>query len=247
MQGLELDAIAAELARLVELVDDLELVREGEGLRVAPTGGGEAVEVELSDEHIELGFGGWREFVDFEDDPKDSLASVLDFVAAAVFGELRVTELRLGERVLQRSLACRVDGNWRRHARRGRLGLAGLRARIARRLDQRVRTNEGRVRRPAALRDAGPRGLPSAPWIGAAGSLMDEAGEAEIEIDGELDLHNFSPKEVAPLVREYIEVCRERGILDLRIVHGKGKGGLAPNRALAARQAPRGRALPSRR
>ncbi|NVB41031.1 Smr/MutS family protein [Pseudenhygromyxa sp. WMMC2535] len=43
-------------------------------------------------------------------------------------------------------------------------------------------------------------------------------------MDGELDLHNFSPKEVAPLVREAIAVCRARGILDMRVVHGKGKG-----------------------
>ncbi|MCA9688991.1 MAG: Smr/MutS family protein [Myxococcales bacterium] len=55
-----------------------------------------------------------------------------------------------------------------------------------------------------------------------AGAGVD--GPGALAIDGELDLHNFSPKEVAPLVREYIEVCRERGIRDLRIVHGKGKG-----------------------
>jgi DNA-nicking Smr family endonuclease len=45
-----------------------------------------------------------------------------------------------------------------------------------------------------------------------------------VAIDGELDLHNFSPKDVGSLVREYIEVCHQRGIRDLRIVHGKGKG-----------------------
>ncbi|MBL8944858.1 MAG: Smr/MutS family protein [Myxococcales bacterium] len=45
-------------------------------------------------------------------------------------------------------------------------------------------------------------------------------------IDGELDLHPFSPREVKPLVLEYIDACKQRGITELRIVHGKGIGAL---------------------
>jgi len=45
-----------------------------------------------------------------------------------------------------------------------------------------------------------------------------------LEIDGVLDLHTFHPSELAPLLRDYIEACREKGILSLRIVHGKGRG-----------------------
>jgi len=46
----------------------------------------------------------------------------------------------------------------------------------------------------------------------------------EMPIDGTLDLHTFSPKEVKQLVPDYIEACLEKGIYRLRIVHGKGRG-----------------------
>jgi dsDNA-specific endonuclease/ATPase MutS2 len=48
----------------------------------------------------------------------------------------------------------------------------------------------------------------------------------EIPVDGVLDLHTFSPKDVKDLVPEYIEECLRRGIMDLRIIHGKGTGTL---------------------
>jgi DNA-nicking Smr family endonuclease len=50
--------------------------------------------------------------------------------------------------------------------------------------------------------------------------------QVEHPIDGELDLHTFRPSEVASLVEEYVLVCRERGVLALRLVHGKGRGTL---------------------
>ena len=49
----------------------------------------------------------------------------------------------------------------------------------------------------------------------------------EIPIDGTLDLHTFKPSEAKDLVREYLSVCLEKGILRVRIVHGKGTGALA--------------------
>ncbi|MFC1533042.1 Smr/MutS family protein [Thermodesulfobacteriota bacterium] len=45
-----------------------------------------------------------------------------------------------------------------------------------------------------------------------------------IPIDGALDLHLFSPKEAVSVVEEYIKACHEKGIYEVRIVHGKGKG-----------------------
>jgi len=48
----------------------------------------------------------------------------------------------------------------------------------------------------------------------------------EIPIEGVLDLHTFSPKEVKDLVPEYIAACLSRGITEIRIIHGKGTGTL---------------------
>jgi DNA-nicking Smr family endonuclease len=48
----------------------------------------------------------------------------------------------------------------------------------------------------------------------------------EIPIDGTLDLHTFRPSEVNELLPEYLEECRRRGILQVRVVHGKGTGAL---------------------
>jgi DNA-nicking Smr family endonuclease len=47
-----------------------------------------------------------------------------------------------------------------------------------------------------------------------------------IPIDGTLDLHTFQPNEVKNLVPEYLTACRDKGILQVRIIHGKGTGTL---------------------
>jgi DNA-nicking Smr family endonuclease len=47
-----------------------------------------------------------------------------------------------------------------------------------------------------------------------------------LPIDGVLDLHTFNPREIGRLVPGYLDECRQRGILEIRIIHGKGIGNL---------------------
>lgn len=54
---------------------------------------------------------------------------------------------------------------------------------------------------------------------------MDEQPH-EVPITGELDLHTFRPGEIGELLPEYFAECRKRGILTVRVVHGKGSGTL---------------------
>jgi DNA-nicking Smr family endonuclease len=53
---------------------------------------------------------------------------------------------------------------------------------------------------------------------------FDDDRTVEIPVDGTIDLHMFSPKDAVSVVDEYIKVCLDKGIYDLRIIHGKGKG-----------------------
>jgi DNA-nicking Smr family endonuclease len=53
---------------------------------------------------------------------------------------------------------------------------------------------------------------------------VDQDQPIEIPINGELDLHTFQPRDVKHLVPDYVEACLEKGITELRIIHGKGQG-----------------------
>lgn len=52
----------------------------------------------------------------------------------------------------------------------------------------------------------------------------DDNGTVEYPIDGTLDLHTFRPGEIRELLPEYVAACREKGIREIRIIHGKGTG-----------------------
>ena len=53
---------------------------------------------------------------------------------------------------------------------------------------------------------------------------MEDEDPFVLPIGEELDLHAFAPRDVTSVVEEYLLECRARGILRVRIVHGRGKG-----------------------
>jgi DNA-nicking Smr family endonuclease len=57
---------------------------------------------------------------------------------------------------------------------------------------------------------------------------MDELNRdaVDLPIDGVLDLHTFRPGDVKDLLPEYLDACRKKGILQVRVIHGKGTGAL---------------------
>jgi len=45
-----------------------------------------------------------------------------------------------------------------------------------------------------------------------------------LPIEDVLDLHAFAPKEIASVVEEYLWQCRQAGLHEVRLIHGKGTG-----------------------
>jgi DNA-nicking Smr family endonuclease len=45
-----------------------------------------------------------------------------------------------------------------------------------------------------------------------------------LPIEDVLDLHAFSPKEIPSVIEEYLAQCRQAGLSEVRLVHGKGIG-----------------------
>ena len=45
-----------------------------------------------------------------------------------------------------------------------------------------------------------------------------------IPIEPQLDLHAFHPRDIPSVVDEYIRAAHERGLREVRLIHGRGKG-----------------------
>lgn len=68
--------------------------------------------------------------------------------------------------------------------------------------------------------------------------MTDEFQPVRIPITGELDLHTFQPAEIASLLEEYLPACRDRGLGEVRIIHGKGTGTLRETVHALLRRSP---------
>ena len=51
---------------------------------------------------------------------------------------------------------------------------------------------------------------------------MDEP--VEIPIGPELDLHAFAPRDIPSVVDEYLMEAAAKGVTEIRLVHGRGRG-----------------------
>ena len=45
-----------------------------------------------------------------------------------------------------------------------------------------------------------------------------------IPIEEALDLHAFEPRDIKSVVEEYVNVAWERGLREVRLIHGRGRG-----------------------
>jgi dsDNA-specific endonuclease/ATPase MutS2 len=45
-----------------------------------------------------------------------------------------------------------------------------------------------------------------------------------IPIERELDLHTFSPRDIASVVQEYVDAAAAFGLREVRLIHGRGAG-----------------------
>jgi DNA-nicking Smr family endonuclease len=51
---------------------------------------------------------------------------------------------------------------------------------------------------------------------------MDEA--VRIPIEDALDLHAFQPRDVASVVEEFVTAAAGKGLTEVRLIHGRGRG-----------------------
>lgn len=53
---------------------------------------------------------------------------------------------------------------------------------------------------------------------------MNGSDPHNIPIEHTLDLHPFAPREIPSVVDEYIRAAHERGLREVRLIHGRGTG-----------------------
>jgi DNA-nicking Smr family endonuclease len=52
----------------------------------------------------------------------------------------------------------------------------------------------------------------------------DDEGAHRIPIEASLDLHAFHPRDIPSVVDEYVRAAVESGLVEVRLIHGRGKG-----------------------
>jgi DNA-nicking Smr family endonuclease len=55
-------------------------------------------------------------------------------------------------------------------------------------------------------------------------SLPDDGRPLQIPIENSLDLHAFRPRDIPSVVDEYVRAAQAAGLLEIRLIHGRGTG-----------------------
>ncbi len=218
---------ARELAELLALTPDPPPVRPRS--RICVTSGNLDIAVTIADATIAVDLAGWQHlfkiFTEDDEDGEDAAALALDLIGAALFGGLRILVERFAGSVRRFHLQLHDGARWYTAQTQGSRPWSSVVL-----LNKGTRSlHVGATPRPERYGPVRVAAMPWAPWAGLAGffGATANAGEAaELPVDGTLDLHNFSPREIKPLVLAYLDACLARGIFEVRIVHGKGIGNL---------------------
>jgi dsDNA-specific endonuclease/ATPase MutS2 len=56
------------------------------------------------------------------------------------------------------------------------------------------------------------------------GQLDPPEHAVSIPIEGELDLHPFAPRDIPSVVSDYIDAAATKGLSEVRLIHGRGRG-----------------------
>ena len=46
----------------------------------------------------------------------------------------------------------------------------------------------------------------------------------QVPIEDSLDLHSFIPRDIPSVVDEYVRAASDAGLVEVRLIHGRGKG-----------------------
>lgn len=220
------DELMTGIDALAEAADAASRLVEGPGRSIVVEGSRKGFDVSVFEDEAEIriDMGGAVYTLERGDTPEDweeARGLALDMVGACLFGSISLTRETFRDGELRSAAAVYSDAYGHSHtlAQAGRGGLNPFTKRRA------VSLQNDYVR-PGGFEREAYDGLPWAPWAGECGYCGSQSWSepGEIVVDGELDLHPFHPKEVKSLVLAYLEACEEKGILQIRIVHGKGKG-----------------------
>lgn len=163
--------------------------------------------------------GPWSSSYGLDDD--DDAELVAELVAALLFGDVRVEHQAWGSGRSRSRLQIRHPHGWEGLAWQGRhIWWPWTRPHCEVFSHTVPRPRSRPIQRVVAP--------PWAPWAGLGGFIRRQrTPPATVDVpDGVLDLHPVPPKQVKDLVLAYIDACHDHGVLELRIIHGKGIGNL---------------------